>query len=99
MRMNPAGFFLMPMKNQYIPDSVSPPGDTLGEALAQQKISCADLASRIRISDEIVTKIIAGEASIDTQIATQLEITLGTPATFWLNREKQYRKYLGRRSP
>ncbi|MCL1465975.1 type III-A CRISPR-associated protein Csm2 [Argonema galeatum] len=83
--------------NQYIPDYVSPPGETLLETIEELGISQDDLAKRINITKKEVDEIIAGKAAIRTELALQLDQVLGIPASFWNNRERNYRDALARR--
>jgi len=83
--------------NRYEPDSVSPPGETLAEALKDRGISQLDLAERVGMTRKHVNRILAGEASITPETALKLERALGIPARFWNNREQQYRDFLARR--
>jgi HTH-type transcriptional regulator / antitoxin HigA len=82
--------------NRYIPDKVSPPGETLLEAIEERGISQADLADRIRLSRKALHRIVTGEASISSEMAFRLECALGIPEHFWHNRERQYRELLAR---
>lgn len=87
---------LMPSRkvsNEYNPDYVSPPGETLLELIEDLGMSHRDLALRMNIDEGVVTRVIAGAASITPEIALALELVLGKPtATFWENRERLYRK-------
>lgn len=83
--------------NQYIPDYVSPPGETLLETIEELGISQDDLAKRINITKKEVDEIIAGKAAITTELALQLDQVLGILASFWNNRERNYRDALARR--
>jgi len=84
------------IKNQYTPDVVSPPGETLEELLAERGISQTELAEHIGVSKNTISEIINGKSAITAEIALQLELVLGTPASFWNNRERFYREALAR---
>ena len=49
---------------------------------------------KMEINTKTLSAIIKGDSSITQEIAATLEKILKTPASFWLNREKQYRDYL-----
>lgn len=83
--------------NQYAPDRISPPGDTLAETLEALSMSQAELASRLGRPRKTVNEIIKGKAAIGPETALQLESVLGTPAAFWMEREARYRESLARR--
>lgn len=80
--------------NEYTPDYVSPPGETLQELLAERQMSQAELARRTGRPDKTINEIIQGKAALTPQTALQLEHVLGIPAGFWNNREQTYRAFL-----
>lgn len=82
--------------NEYRPDYVSPPGDTLDELLEERGMSQAELAERTGRPKKTINEIIKGKAAITPETALQLERVLGVPANFWLKREQQYREFLAR---
>lgn len=85
----------LPMeKNQYVPESVSPPGETLEELLQERKISQMELAERTGLTPKTVNEIIKGKAPITSETALLLERVLAVPARFWNGREKGYREFL-----
>lgn len=83
-----------PNENQYTPDFVSPPGETLEETLAARGMSQAQLAERTGRPKKTINEIIQGKAAITPETALQLERVLGVPAGFWNKRERQYREFL-----
>ena len=84
-------------KNQYEPDAVSPPGDTLQETIDALGMTQAELAERTGRPKKTINEIINGKAAITHESALQFERVLGVPASFWNNRELQYREFLTRR--
>jgi addiction module HigA family antidote len=82
--------------NQYLPDTVSPPGQTLQEVLEERGMSQAELAQRTGRPKKTINEIIRGKAALTPETAIQLERVLGTPASFWNNREQNYRDWLAR---
>jgi addiction module HigA family antidote len=86
------------MINRYKPNYVSPPGETLLETLNTLKMTQADLATRTGRSVKTINEIIKGKAPITPETALQFELVLNTPATFWNNREKNYREFLARKA-
>ena len=85
-------------KNQYCPDEVSPPGETLLEVLEERGITPAELAERTGQPREIINSIIKGRAAITPETALQFERVLGSPASFWNARETKYREFLAKRN-
>ena len=78
----------------YRPDSVSAPGESLRDLLGERLISPSRLAERMGCSVREINEILRGTRAIDGNIARALEAALGTPAQFWLNRERRYRAFL-----
>src|SRR5258708_2555003 len=84
------------LQNEYHPDSVSSPGETLLETLEAIGMSQAELARRMGRPVKTINEIIQKKAAITAETALQLEQVLNIPASFWLNREQQYRESLAR---
>jgi HTH-type transcriptional regulator / antitoxin HigA len=85
------------VQNQYTPDYVSPPGETLEEILEEKGMSQVELAERTGRPKKTISEIINGKAAITPETALQLERVLGVPASFWNNREREYREVLADR--
>jgi len=49
-----------------------------------------ELAARLGIEAESVNKLIEGSESLNEKTAVQLELILGIPRDFWLERERIY---------
>lgn len=84
------------IQNEYMPDYVTPPGETLQEILDTTGMSKAELAGRIGKTPKTIGEIIKHGAPITPATAMELEKVLGTPASFWNNRERRYRESLAR---
>ncbi len=80
----------------YVPDYAVPPGETLLETLDALGISQAELAERTGRPTKTINEIIKGKTAITPETALQLERVLGIPASFWNNRERQFRESLAR---
>jgi len=83
-------------KNQYNPDCVSYPGETLAEVLYSLNMTQAELARKTGHSLKTINEIIKGKAPISANTAFQLELVTGISARFWNNREIHYREFLAR---
>ncbi len=81
-------------KNEYEPTYMTPPGESLAEILDALGMSQAELADRMGRPNKTVNEIIKGKTAITPETAIQLERVLGTPASFWNNRERNYREWL-----
>lgn len=82
--------------NEYHPDVVSPPGETLQEILEDVGMSQAELARRTGRPTKTINEIVKGKAAITPETALQLERVLRVPAGFWLKREQHYRESIAR---
>ncbi len=60
-------------------------------------MSQAELAQRTDLPEKTIHEIIKGQAVIPPETAVQFEHVLDTPASFWNNRERNYRKWLAGR--
>jgi len=81
---------------EYAPDYAVPPGETLLETIDALGMTQADLAARTGRTLKTINEIIKGKAPIRPETALQLERVLGIPASFWNNRDCNYREALAR---
>ena len=86
------------IENRYAPDFISPPGETLAEILEERNMSQSELAQRMGRPKKTINEIIKGKAEITIDTALQIQLVLGTPASFWIERERLYREYLARKN-
>lgn len=82
--------------NQYVPDTVSAPGETLAEVIESRGMSQSELAERMGRPKKTINEIVQGKAAITAETALQLEKVLGIPAAFWISREQNYRESIAR---
>jgi HTH-type transcriptional regulator/antitoxin HigA len=85
-----------PSRNQYFPNFVTPPGDTLLETLEALGMAQVELAERTGRPTKTISEIINAKTAITTETALQFEKVLGVPARFWINLERNYREWLAR---
>jgi plasmid maintenance system antidote protein VapI len=85
------------IQNEYFPDAVTPPGETLQEVLNTIGMTKAELADRIGKTPKFIIDMIKHGATITPATAMDLEKVLGIPASFWNNRERRYRENLARK--
>ena len=83
-------------RNEYRPEFVTPPGETLQDLIDTIGMTKAELAGRIGKTPKHVGDIIKHGAPITPTTAMAFEKVLGTPASFWNNRERRYRESLAR---
>lgn len=79
------------MENEYNPDWVSPPGETINDLLTEQMLTVLDLANALDISTRDAWGLISGHTVIDLCMADRLQNLFQVPSHFWLNREAAYR--------
>ena len=78
----------------FTPDWVSAPGDTIADLLEERDWTQAQLAERMGYTTKHISLLINGKAAITEDTSLKLERVLGSTASFWLNREAQYRAHL-----
>jgi addiction module HigA family antidote len=71
-------------------EMLSPPGDTIQETINALGMNQNELAERMGRPVKTINEIIKGKEAITAATALQLELVLGIPANFWLERERQY---------
>ncbi len=86
------------IQNQYHPDWVTRPGDTVAETLDYLGMTQSELARRTGRPIKTINEIINGRAAITPETALQFEKVLGVSARFWNNAERLYREHLARRA-
>ena len=79
-------------KNQYQPDSLVTPGEVLEDYLDSLGMTQVELASRTGLAKKTINEIIKGKTPITPETSLKLERTLGRPAHFWNNLERQYQE-------
>jgi HTH-type transcriptional regulator / antitoxin HigA len=84
-------------QNEYNPNFVSPPGDTIEGELEAREITPAELARQMGYPLNTINELIKGDIELTSDIATQLERVFSIPARFWLNRERRYRESLAKK--
>jgi len=78
--------------NEYVPDYLVTPGEILEEHLEYAGLSQASLAERTGLSKKTINEIVKAKSAITAETALKFERTLGRPAHFWSNLERQYQE-------
>ncbi|MCB9247021.1 MAG: HigA family addiction module antidote protein [Flavobacteriales bacterium] len=86
----------MATTNQYFPQSVPHPGETLAEKLEEMSMGPKEFAIRTGKPEKTITAILKGESSITPDMAVLFETVTSIPAQFWLNAQRGYDEYLAR---
>ena len=81
-------------RNQYIPDWVSPPGDTIADSMEELGISAEQAQEQLGLSPDELTYLLEGRLEIDQPLTVKLAAAFGANALFWENRELNYRTEL-----
>ncbi len=81
----------------FSPDWISPPGETIADLLEEHDWSQVELARRTGYTAKHISLLIDGKAPISEDTALRLERVLGGKAGFWLKREALYREQLADR--
>ena len=77
-------------KNEYNPNKVFHPGETLKEKLNEMNITIEVFSKISNINVNKLKNIIECKDNIDNDIANKLEEHLKIPKSFWLNLQKMY---------
>ena len=80
-------------KSRYNPDYRIPPGWLLEERLEVSGISPQEFARQCGRSPEYILELIAGETSLDEELAQRFEELLGLSAHIWLGIEEKYQNH------
>jgi HTH-type transcriptional regulator / antitoxin HigA len=82
------------LQNEYHPNYVSSPGETLLETLEALGMTQVELARCMDYPVETINGIIQGKMPITADIAKQLEHIISIPASFWLKMDQYYQEFL-----
>jgi len=83
-------------RNQYNPESVSHPGDTLIEKLKELGMGNKEFSVRVGKPEKTITAITKGQSSITPDMAIKFEDVLKIKASFWLKRQMAYDEFKAR---
>ncbi len=86
----------MVKQNQYFPQVVFHPGETLLEKLEEMGMGPKEFALRTGKPEKTVSAVLKGESSITPDMAVLFENVTKIPARFWLNSQRGYDEYLAR---
>lgn len=77
---------------RYDPDYLVLPGEVLEEYLEAFSMTQAELAARTGLAKKTINEIIKGKSPITPDTALKFEHSLGRPAHFWNNLERQFQE-------
>lgn len=76
--------------NQFEPDYIVPPAESIREMLEAYGMTQKELAARMDLTEKTMTKIMKGQSPITKEHAKSLENILELPASYWLNLQRNY---------
>lgn len=82
--------------HKFQPNWVSPPGDSILDILRYKSLSLEDFAQMFGETTSAIDALVRGRTELTIKHAKKLESLFGSPYTFWLAREEQYRNDLRR---
>lgn len=82
--------------NQYYPQTVSHPGTTLAEILAEKEMGAKEFAVRTGKPEKTISDVLNGRSGITPEMGILFEQVLKIPSHFWINRQRAYDEYLAR---
>ena len=82
--------------NEYYPQEVLHPCETLNEKLEEMGMSRKEFALRTGKPEKTIIAVLKGESSITSEMAVMFENITKIPAHFWLNKQARYNEYKAR---
>lgn len=76
--------------NNLVPFEPTHPGQLIKDELKARKITQAKLAGQIGVQTSMLSEIIRGKRSVNTEMALMLEAALQIPAHIWLGLQNDY---------
>ena len=86
----------MANQNQYFPQSVPHPGETLAEKMEEMEMGPKEFALRTGKPEKTIIAIVNGKSSITPDMAVQFENVTKIPANFWMNHQRGFDEYIAR---
>lgn len=84
----------MNQNNQFFPQIVFHPGETLAEKLEELNMGRNEFAIRTDKPEKTILAVIKGESSITPEMAVRFEHVLKIPAYFWLKSQSEYDEFI-----
>lgn len=77
--------------NEFKPDWVSPPGDTMRDILEERGLDSEWFGREMGLSSGETDALLRGDACVTPTMAERLAEVLGSTAQFWVTREAHFR--------
>lgn len=81
---------------QYYPQTISHPGATLAEILAEKEMGAKEFSVRTGKPEKTISDVLNGKSGITPEMGILFEQVLKIPSHFWVNRQRTYDEYLAR---
>ena len=78
--------------NEFAPDYVSPPSDTLREIMEDRGWGATDLAAAMGVPDAVIDGLMQDRYRYGSDLSTRLATATGVSASFWRRRWEQWRE-------
>jgi HTH-type transcriptional regulator/antitoxin HigA len=88
---------IMISHQEFCPDWVSAPGETIIDILRERGLSVDEFARHMRQSPEETKNLLQGRTAITLGIARRLKEVIGASPEFWMARDFQYRQDVTRK--
>jgi HTH-type transcriptional regulator / antitoxin HigA len=82
--------------NEYYPDMVFHPGETLREKLDEMGMGPKEFAIRTSKPEKTISQVLNGESSITPDMAIKFEMVTRIKASFWMKLQRSYDEYCAR---
>ncbi|MDD4968960.1 MAG: XRE family transcriptional regulator [Paludibacter sp.] len=86
----------MSNQNQYFPQSLPHPGETLEEKLQEMGMGPKEFAIRTGKPEKTIIAVMKGDSAITPDMAVQFESVTRIPAHFWIINQRHYDEYIAR---
>ncbi|MCK4663256.1 MAG: ImmA/IrrE family metallo-endopeptidase [Bacteroidales bacterium] len=83
--------------NEYYPQEVLHPCETLNEKLEEMGMSRKEFALRTGKPEKTIIAVLKAESSITSEMAVLFENVTKIPAHFWINKQARYNEYKARK--
>ena len=84
----------MSLVEEFRPRWASPPGDSIGLALAERHWDIRRLSTKMGVSEPVATGLLDGSTRVTLELARSLAGSLGGSTRFWILRDAKYRESL-----
>jgi addiction module HigA family antidote len=88
----------MAKENQYFPQSLPHPGETLAEKLEEMDMTSSEFAECTGITRKIINDILNGKCDITYDIAVKFADITRIPVHFWMNNQRHYNEFMERKN-